>query len=204
MEQSFEKMLTGYQTFRKKYASGDDSIMQKLAYHGQKPEIMIVSCCDSRVDPGLILQTEPGELFIVRNVANIVPPFEDNESHHGTSAALEFAINHLNVKHLVIMGHSQCGGIKAVLDKTTSEQTHFIGNWISLIKDLPAANDDVDAYAKLALRQSYKNCLSFPWIKQRIDNHQLKIHLWFFDIKAGEIQAYLSEKEAFLPFDNIG
>ena len=93
-----ESILKGYQQFREKYASSDQSVMQQLAYHGQKPETMIIACCDSRVDPSLILQCEPGDLFVVRNVANIVPPYEHDEAHHGTSAALEFGICHLKVK----------------------------------------------------------------------------------------------------------
>ena len=97
-------MIEGYQAFREKYAHGDNSVMRSLANEGQQPEVMIVSCCDSRVDPALILQCEPGDLFIVRNVANIVPPYEKDEAHHGTSAALEFGICYLNVKHLIIVG----------------------------------------------------------------------------------------------------
>ena len=98
---------------------GDNSIMEYLSYHGQKPHAMVVSCCDSRVDPALILQCEPGDLFVVRNVANIIPPFEKDEAHHGTSAALEFGIRFLNVQHLILLGHSQCGGIQALLKKGT-------------------------------------------------------------------------------------
>src|SRR5215813_8002124 len=115
MENSFKKILHGYQLFREKYAHGDNSVMQYLSHYGQTPEMMVVSCCDSRVDPAVILQCDPGDLFVVRNVANIVPPYEKDEAHHGTSAALEFAIRILNVKHLILLGHSQCGGIEARL-----------------------------------------------------------------------------------------
>src|SRR5580704_3338754 len=115
MEQVFAKILAGYRFFREKYALGDNSIMQSLSDHGQQPQIMVVACCDSRVDPGLILQCDPGDLFVVRNVANIVPPYELDSSHHGTSAALEFGICSLKVKHLIILGHSQCGGINELI-----------------------------------------------------------------------------------------
>src|SRR3989338_10104985 len=98
MEKSFIKILQGYQTFRKKYTLGDRSIMQSLAYHGQQPQIMIIACSDSRVDPAVILQCDPGDLFVVRNVANIIPPYEKDEKHHGTSAALEFGLCYLRVK----------------------------------------------------------------------------------------------------------
>src|SRR5437660_11150509 len=116
MEQSLIKIKQGYQIFREKYAQGDSSVMQFLSHYGQQPQIMVVACCDSRVDTVLILQCDPGDLFVVRNVANIVPPYEIDGTHHGTSAALEFGIKRLNVYHLILLGHSQCGGIQALLN----------------------------------------------------------------------------------------
>src|SRR5438105_3891479 len=116
MKNSFEKILQGYQLFRKKYAVGDNSVMQYLSHYGQQPQVMVVACCDSRVDPAVIFQCDPGDLFVVRNVANIVPPYEKDKMHHGTSAALEFGICFLKIKHLVLLGHSQCGGIQVLLD----------------------------------------------------------------------------------------
>jgi len=186
MEKSLTKILEGYQNFRKKYAFGDQSIMHSLSHNGQQPKIMVVACCDSRVDPALILQCDPGDLFVVRNVANIIPPYEKDASHHGTSAALEFGICYLNVRHLILLGHSQCGGIQALLNHH-GEQDDFISSWVSLIKIAHAETKDADDYAKLALNQSYQHCLTFPWIKQRIDSRELAIHLWFFDIKSGQI-----------------
>src|SRR3990167_3182742 len=126
---SFKKILQGYLGFRDKYATGDNSVMQHLAYHGQQPDIMIVACCDARVDPALILQCEPGDLFIVRNVANIIPPYEADAGHHGTSAALEFGLCYLNIKHLIILGHSQCGGVTALLNSDNIKQNDFIPRW---------------------------------------------------------------------------
>src|SRR5579863_9197421 len=104
--------------------------MQYLSNYGQKPEVMVVACCDSRVDPALILQCDPGDLFVVRNVANIIPPYENDEAHHGTSAALEFGISVLHVKHLILLGHSQCGGIQALLKTNGEPQNDFINNWV--------------------------------------------------------------------------
>jgi len=196
MKKTFEKIIQGYDTFRKKYATGDQSVMRYLAHHGQKPEIMVVACCDSRVVPSLILQCDPGDLFTVRNVANIVPPYESDKGHHGTSAALEFGICYLNVKHLIILGHSQCGGIEALLNGARLEQNDFITRWVSLI-DTDTSNKDIDALAKKALSCSYENCLTFPWIKERVEQQKLAIHLWFFDIKEGEIFVYSFEKEKY-------
>jgi len=197
MKKSLTKILQGYQNFRKKYALGDQSIMNYLSHYGQKPEVMVVACCDSRVDPALILQCDPGDLFVVRNVANIIPPYECDESHHGTSAALEFGICYLKVKHLIIMGHSQCGGILAFFNQDELHQDDFISRWTDLIHVKNHENLSVDACAKSALQSSYKNCLTFPWIKQRIENQQLQIHLWFFDISMAQIQTYDFSEQSF-------
>lgn len=190
MKTSLKNLLAGYQKFRDIYAEGRDSVMRRLAYKGQKPQFMVVACCDSRVDPALILQSEPGDLFVVRNVANIVPPYEADHGFHGTSAALEFGLCYLNIKQLIILGHSQCGGIEAALNGVDQHQDDFISHWVSNLNVDRAHTDNCDALGKDSLLNSYQNCLSFPWIKQRIDNDELQIHLWYFDIKHAEISAY--------------
>lgn len=189
MGKSFVKVLQGYQTFRKKYALDDQSVMQHLSDQGQQPKIMVVACCDSRVDPALILQCDPGDLFVVRNVANIIPPFEKDDAHHGTSAALEFGVRFLEVEELIILGHSQCGGIQALLNNSASDND-FINNWVSLIKKNHSNSHDADECAKSALHQSYQNCLTFPWLSAKVNEKKLTIRLWFFDIKKGEIFTY--------------
>lgn len=201
MEKSFIKMLQGYQAFRKKYALGDKSVMQHLSHYGQQPKIMVVACCDSRVDPALILQCDPGDLFVVRNVANIIPPYEKDEAHHGTSAALEFGVCFLKVNHLILLGHSQCGGIQALLNNHDSNQNDFITNWVSLIKTHNIILKNADDYAKLALNQSYQHCLTFPWINDKVSRQKLIIHLWFFDIKKGQIFTYSDAKKEYQPLE---
>jgi carbonic anhydrase len=196
MENSFKKILTGYHIFRKKYAHGDESIMQSLSYYGQQPQTMIVACCDSRVDPAVILQCDPGDLFVVRNVANIVPPYEIDDSHHGTSAALEFGICFLGIKHLILLGHSQCGGIQALLNRSKIKND-FITNWVSVIKNHSNNTHNEDDYSKQALKQSFQNCLTFPWIKEKVLKKDLIIHLWFFDIKTGQIFTYCDAKNKY-------
>jgi len=195
-------MLVGYEQFRKNYASGDKSIMQYLSRHGQKPHTMVIACCDARVDPALILQCDPGDLFVVRNVANIVPPYENDSMHHGTSAALEFGICFLKVKHLVLFGHSQCGGINAVIKGQSKDNPNdFILNWVSLIKLRNVQYKNADEYAQLALLKSFKNCLTFPWLKERVEQKKLLLHLWFFDIKAGQIFSYCEADNRYKPLD---
>ncbi|WP_341763615.1 carbonic anhydrase [Candidatus Tisiphia endosymbiont of Beris chalybata] len=197
MEQSFNKILKGYQEFRKKYANDDESIMYNLYRDGQQPKIMVVACCDSRVDPALILQCAPGDLFVVRNVANIVPPYEKDDTHHGTSAALEFGICFLKIKHLIILGHSQCGGVKMLLNSEQQPQNDFITNWVSLIKIPNFKQYEADDYAKLSLNQSYQNCLSFPWIHEKVIKQELVIHRWFFDIPTGQICTYSDTQKTY-------
>lgn len=199
MEKGFKNILRGYQTFREKYVLGDKSVMQYLSHYGQKPQIMVVSCCDSRVDPALILQCDPGDLFVVRNVANIVPPYEKDEAHHGTSAALEFGICFLKVKHLILLGHSQCGGIQALFNDTQLTQNDFITNWVSLIKAENYSRQDAEDYARSALHLSYQNCLTFPWIHEKMIQEELTIHLWFFDIKTGQVFTYCDKKAIYQP-----
>lgn len=197
MKKSFEKITQGYKKFREKYSEKHTSLMHDLAEKGQKPEIMLVSCCDSRVDPALLLQCHPGDLFIVRNIANIVPPYEADEFHHGTSAALEFGICYLQVKHLIIMGHSQCGGINAFLHHDDLHQDDFISRWTDLIDIKRKKNMAVDECAQSSLLSSYEHCLTFPWIKQRLEAGTLKIHLWFFDISNMSLGAYDFAKNEF-------
>lgn len=198
-EESLSKILRGYHEFRDKYVHGDVSIMRSLSVHGQQPKIMVVACCDSRVDPALILQCDPGDLFVVRNVANIVPPYEKDAAHHGTSAALEFGVCYLQVEHLILLGHSQCGGIQALLSGDSLPQDDFISNWVSLIKTPGINLTDPDPIAKYNLQQSKMHCLEFPWIKQRVEANALAIHMWFFDIKSGKIFTYNDATESYQP-----
>ncbi|MCT4696926.1 MAG: carbonic anhydrase [Candidatus Cardinium sp.] len=190
MQDAFKKILKGYQAFRNKYVHAEQSIMYGLHHNGQQPKIMVIACCDARVDPALLLQCDPGDLFVVRNVANIIPPYEKDANHHGTSAALEFGICLLNVAHLIVLGHSQCGGIKALLASAAPQQDDFITNWVSLIKTPNFRQYQADDYAKLSLAQSYQNCMTFPWIKANIHSGKLTVHLWFFDIQTGQIYTY--------------
>lgn len=203
MKNKFKKILKGYNLFRQKYVFDDQSIMQSLSFHGQKPQIMVIACCDSRVDPALILQCNPGDLFVVRNVANIVPPYEKDEAHHGTSAALEFGIRVLKIKNLILLGHSQCGGIDALLHGSNSKKNDFITNWVSVIKNQGTMHQHVDNYAKSALKQSLRNCLSFPWIKEKVIKETLIIHLWFFDIKTGQIFTYSAKHKRYKPLNIV-
>ena len=201
MKNHLKKFLDGYIAFRDKYVHGDQSVMKMLSQEGQNPDVMVISCCDSRVDPALILQCDPGDLFVVRNVANIVPRYTKSSTYQGTSAALEFGVCYLNVKAIVLLGHSQCGGIDALLCKDDARQTDFIKNWVSLVKNEAKTQLSADEYAKYALKESYKNCLTFPWIKDRVESGNLDIYLWFFDIKTGQLFTSCNEQKQYEPLD---
>lgn len=188
-------LIRGYKQFLERYAHGDDSLMAKLAQSGQQPKHMIIACSDSRVDPALLVQADPGQLFVVRNVANIVPPYELDGKHHGTSAALEFGMCYLNIQHLIILGHSQCGGIQAATGVQSLHQDDFISGWMNDLHIV--TGQSVNEAAKQGLLQSYQNCLTFPWIKERKSNNILTIDLWYFDIEMTQVQQYDHSRQEF-------
>ena len=168
-------LIKGYQAFHQRYfESGDNTLYQDLVREGQSPKIMIIACSDSRVDPATILHSAPGEAFVVRNVANIVPPCENDAKHHGTSAALEFAVCFLKVEHIIIFGHSHCGGIQALLHNAapTSPTEGFISSWMDIAhnaKQKALASSTVASLqekycCEYSLMASLDNLHTFPWI----------------------------------------
>ncbi|WP_200858692.1 carbonic anhydrase [Candidatus Kinetoplastidibacterium stringomonadis] len=197
----FSFLSAGFHNERKKY--------ENLATSGQNPEIMVIGCCDSRVSPEVIFDTSPGEIFVVRNVANLVPIFEDehSESYHGTSAAIEFAVNGLNVKHIVILGHASCGGIKSFIeDQHPLSKMDFIGKWMSQI--VPVANQlnikvgnykpgDIKKLELGVVQHSINNLLSFPSIRTRVNQGKLHIHGAYFLISTGIL--FIKKGTSFTP-----
>lgn len=198
MKKAIKDLITGYRSFREEHASLEHSKLLDSHLKGQNPKAMVISCCDSRVDPSLLFQCEHGDLFVVRNIANIVPPYEKDSLHHGTSAALEFGIKVLKIHTIIILGHSQCGGIKTWIknnrkqprQKKDSSALEFVDNWVSVIDLENNEKYGIDDCSKLSLINSYNNCLTFPWIKSKLENKELDIHLWFFDIQTCTILEY--------------
>lgn len=196
MERSLEKMLAGYKIFKETFATGDGSLMERLSVEGQSPEVMMITCSDSRVDPAVLLQCQPGDLFVVRNVANIIPPA--NNHNRGVSSALEYGVCYLNVKELIIMGHTQCGGLAGRLDSSQlAEQDDYISDWVSILNN-PDVDTKPDEFAKKALLQSYANAQTFSWLKARLEQGLLNIHLWLFNIKDGTINTYDFEQKQYV------
>lgn len=201
MGKTFDDLLMGYASFRERYVDTHPNKMEQLSRDGQSPQVMVIACSDSRVDPALLLQCDPGDLFVVRSVASIVPPHEDRADYPGTSAALEFAVRFLKVKHIVLLGHSQCGGMQALADESLAAQTHFIAKWVSTVSKDAVREPSVDNYAKEALRQSELNCMRYPWLKERVDSGRLQLHRWFFEIKTGKILAYTESQKAYMELE---
>ena len=186
-----EALKEGYRAFRDGRLPDEAKRYAKLA-KGQSPEVLLIGCCDSRVSPEVIFDASPGELFVVRNVANIVPPCEQGGEYHGTSAAIEFAVQALEVKHIVVLGHATCGGIKAFANKAAPlSSSNFIGKWVSLVAPAEAKAGDSSAPDYLTrmehamVSQSMENLLSFPFIKERVEGGRLNIHGAHFGVANG-------------------
>ncbi len=190
-----ERLTIGYAAFREGRLAADRDRYRRLAERGQRPEVMIIGCSDSRSAPETIFDAAPGELFVHRNVANLVPPFDADGHQHGTSAALEFGVTALKVRHLVILGHGRCGGVEAFLTATPLDGTDFIGRWIGLLA--PAAELMADDPGETAarqrtlefasIRQGLANLRTFPWIAAAESAGTLHLHGAWFDIGTGEL-----------------
>lgn len=193
-----KKLLEGYKVFINERFPHDRKRYQALAAEGQKPETMVIACCDSRAAPEEIFNSEPGEIFVMRNIANQIPPFMPDGRHHATSAALEYAVQALEVQHIVVLGHAHCGGIKSALDLQSKplSSDDFIGGWMGLIgpaAQTVAANtlmtdgEREAALERISIRYSIANLLTFPWLAKRHEQGLVTLHGAWFDISSGEL-----------------
>lgn len=201
MDISFEKLIDGYRRFHDNYFVGDEDRLFAELSQGQKPSTLIIACSDSRVDPAIVTDCKPGDLFVVRNVANLVPPYETGGGYHGVSAALEFAVCALEVKHIIILGHRQCGGIKALFEGIPEGlDGEFIKPWVNMAKRAAERVrkdfghlSDADKLCQCEMASiivSLENLQTFPWIKSRMDEDKLRLHGWYFDIQNGDMLEY--------------
>lgn len=196
----------GYLAFRKNDWPIKRDLYRHLAHSGQSPRVMVIACCDSRADPALIFNANPGDLFVVRNVANLVPPFESNAQFHGTSSAIEFAVTGLGVEHILVMGHAQCGGIAACLDDDPGVHGHFTTKWMSsmaktkthVLETCPKA-DHHTVLEHEAVRQSLENLATFPFVAERVKAGTLGLFGAWFDIENGELEWLDQEQGCFRP-----
>lgn len=197
-----ERMLRGYREFKTGMHDMARDRYSDLVKQGQHPGAAVVACSDSRVDPAFVFRAEPGEIFMIRNVANLVPPMEEGGKFHGTSAALEYAVMALQVPNIVVLGHAHCGGIKAMIDgdRVTEEGFKYVPDWVSMLAaahrrvlaTMPDATEQEVQHAceRNAVLVSLENLTTFPWIRERIANKSLKLHGWYFDIETAQLEIY--------------
>jgi carbonic anhydrase len=193
-----KKLLAGYRNFMAGKYAGETERYRSLAREGQAPEIMVIACCDSRSAPETIFDAGPGELFVLRNVANLVPPYAPDGEYHSTSAALEFAVQSLKVKNIVVMGHGRCGGIRAALNPEQQPLSpgDFIGKWMSLVEPaaqavsgntMMTAGERQTALERISIRFSIANLRTFPCVSILEGKGRLSLHGAWFDISTGEL-----------------
>jgi carbonic anhydrase len=211
-----ERLLKGFERFQERYFDAEPELFDALK-SGQHPSTLMIGCSDSRVDPGLLLGYGPGELFTVRNIANLVPPCEvaghdHNTGIHGVSAAIQFAVAVLQVEHIIVMGHAGCGGIQALMapPRTAAPgEPDFITPWVQIAEparrqvelNLPDADEAqrVRACEQAAILVSLRNLRTFPWVQNAVAAGHLTLHGWYFDIAAGALLAYSDKADAFRP-----
>ncbi|MCE9649290.1 MAG: carbonic anhydrase [Parvibaculum sp.] len=203
-------LIEGYRAFRTGTYSQNVERYRVLGERSQKPKALIIACCDSRADPAMIFSADPGELFVVRNVANLVPPYEPDTHYHGTSAAVEFGICNLEIADLVVMGHARCGGIDALYESANGNppKGEFISGWISLAQDV--ADDVKKTHAHLdrdqmlrmmeqrAVLKSIEMLRTFPFVREREADGRLRLHGWFYGIASGVLSVYDEKADRFV------
>ena len=206
-----ENLADRFRRFKQRHFLPNAEQYEELATFGQNPEAMIISCSDSRVDPETIFSAMPGELFVVRNVANLVPPYETGGKFHGVSAAIEFAALNLRVKHLIVMGHSGCGGVKAALDQSAAIQTEaqFISRWMSMLDDarlrimaahqMSPQQEKQAALEKEGIKTSIRHLRTFPFVADAENKGRLALHGAYFDIATGTLSVLNHSRGEFYP-----
>ena len=192
-----QHLLRGYRAFATQRLPTEQTRYRELSVKGQSPEVMVIGCCDSRVSPEVIFDAGPGELFVVRNVANLVPVYEPDGGAHGVSAALEYAVNVLRIKHIVVLGHAQCGGIRAFVDKIEPlSEGDFIGRWMQMFvkpgevveqRDHESMQDFVVRIEKAAVFRSLENLLTFPFVRKAVEAGQMQTHGAYFGVAEGSL-----------------
>lgn len=212
-EDALQSLIEGYRQFREQYVGKQYGAYRVWASKAQQPRVMMISCSDSRVNPAILTHAGLGEVFMVNNVANLVPPYkEGKDTHHSTSSALEYALTELHVEDIIILGHSGCGGIKALMQGRAASATgaySFIGPWVEIaakakekiLNDYPDSSEaEQECYCeKEALLISMENLKTFPWVKAAIAEEALNIHAWYFDIQSGDLFRHDGDGSNFVP-----
>jgi carbonic anhydrase len=201
------RMLVGFRRFRDRFFKEESSIFERLASSGQSPKTLMIACSDSRVDPAILFSSSPGEIFVVRNVANLVPPYESTVGFHGVSAAIEFAVVNLKVENVVVLGHRQCGGIRSMFQPENIKEGGFVSQWMKIAADARKKviskfpNADVDTQCRECERESIvislRNLRTFSFIEDAIKNRGMELHGVYFDLEDGQLWHYDDATDSF-------
>ena len=206
-----ESFIEGFSDFKKNYHHGSDSLYAEL-HKAQNPGAIVVACCDSRVDPAILLGCAPGDIFVVRNIANLVPHCDAAAPQDSTIAALAYGVMHLHINDIVVLGHSDCGGIKALCSLEADSVQPQLGAWLKTAH--PALDATLEHFPDLprdqlqeacqftAVLLSMDNMLSWPWIRERVEQGTLRLHPWFFDMKHGDLLCYDRQSHSFELLDH--
>ncbi|CAP45347.1 carbonic anhydrase [Bordetella petrii] len=205
-----ERFISGFQRFQQHYFDDAPALYRGLC-RGQNPGTLLIGCCDSRVDPALLLGCDPGDIFTVRNVANLVPPSEEDGGQHGVLAAIQFAVEQLQVGRIIVLGHSQCGGIRALMEQRLDDRAEddYIGRWMNIaeparaqvLRQMPQASlaEQRRACEQASILVSLRHLESFACVRRQLARGAISLHGWYFDLDAGALQAYSPRADAFLP-----
>ncbi|NVJ96652.1 MAG: carbonic anhydrase [Alphaproteobacteria bacterium] len=211
---AYEELIEGYKIFRAEYLDKRFEAYRDWASKGQTPKSLIIGCSDSRVNPAILTHAGLGEIFVVNNVANIVPPYEKGESHHKSlGAAIQYAVNHIEVEHIIVMGHSGCGGIAALMADDPDErfdagEDDYIADWVGILNPAKKAvlencspEDNHDDCLRLAEMEgalvSIQNLAGYPWVREAVQSGHLTLHAWYFHIDSGELLSYRPDEGRF-------
>lgn len=197
-----DHLIDGYRRYRTQRWPELHALHRTLA-QGQQPRIMVIACCDSRVDPATIFDAAPGELFVVRNIANLAPPYEEGGGRHGVSAAIEFAVETLEVDTVLVMGHAQCGGVAAALARTGDKPGSFLDGWVSLLEPAKAridrtAPDAARALEHESVKASLENLMTFPFVARRVREGRLTLAGAHYGIADGRLEVYDKDADRFV------
>jgi len=200
-----QKLLEGYRRFRSRAWPEQRRLFESLASEGQRPETLVLACIDSRVDPAMIFGARPGEILTVRNVANLVPPYAPDVSYHGTSAALEFGVRVLGVRHILVLGHGLCGGVMALLNGAPENARDFVAPWMSMAEPAraealrcPTPEARQQCAEQEVVKLSLRNLLTFPWIAEPVAAGSLRLHGAWFAVDSGVLRL-LHDDGSFAP-----
>lgn len=202
-------LIEGFRAFHKEYTEDQTGTYKGLAEYGPHSKILMIACCDSRVDPAIITNSRAGDLMVIRNIANLVPPYSQGGQFYETQAAIEFAVCYLNVEHIIVMGHSRCAGIRSLLTRLLDDSDAILplDKWTEIAESAATAvlsetrgadlDDQSCACSRKALALSLNNLQGYPWIAERLEKDSLSLHGWYFNLANGELERYDELSEGF-------